>query len=231
LTNAPLVSSASPQFLTSDVQIPSPTAPELQVMMKSNWAKSLVGLSFTAVLFGAFAMSSSGIADDKAKKAPPALAFEMETLDGKKVDLNSYAGKVVLVVNVASECGLTPQYEGLQAVYEKYKDKGLVVLGFPCNQFGSQEPGSAAEIKSFCSKNYGVTFDMFAKIDVNGDNAAPFFKHLTSLDTKPKGSGKVSWNFEKFLIGRDGAVIGRFAPTLAPDGDELVKQIETALGK
>jgi len=190
-------------------------------MMKKNWAKSLAGLCSAAILLGVFAMSSSGVADDKAKKAPPALAFEMETLDGKKVDLNSYAGKVILVVNVASECGLTGQYEGLQALHEKYKDKGLVVLGFPCNQFGSQEPGSAAEIKSFCTKNYGVTFDMFAKIDVNGDKAAPFFKHLTALETKPKGSGKVSWNFEKFLIGRDGSVVGRFAPTTAPDGDEL----------
>ena len=200
-------------------------------MMKKNWAKSLAGLCSAAILLGVFAMSSSGVADDKAKKAPPALAFEMETLDGKKVDLNSYAGKVILVVNVASECGLTDQDEGLQALHEKYKDKGLVVLGFPCNQFGSQEPGSAAEIKSFCTKNYGVTFDMFAKIDVNGDKAAPFFKHLTALETKPKGSGKVSWNFEKFLIGRDGSVVGRFAPTTAPDGDELVKQIESALGK
>ena len=176
-------------------------------------------------------MSSLGLATDEGKKAPPALAFEMETLDGKKVALDTYSGKVILVVNVASECGLTPQYEGLQELYEKYKDKGLVILGFPCNQFGSQEPGTAAEIKSFCTKNYGVTFDMFAKVDVNGDNAAPFFKHLTSLETKPKGAGKIGWNFEKFLIGRDGTVAARFAPTIAPDADDLVKQIEDLLAK
>lgn len=198
-------------------------------MMRKFWASTLAFSA--AILFGAIAVSNLGVAADEGKKAPPALAFEMENLDGKKVSLDSYSGKVILVVNVASECGLTPQYEGLQGLYEKYKDKGLVILGFPCNQFGSQEPGTAVEIKSFCTKNYGVTFDMFAKIDVNGDKAAPFYKHLTSLDTKPKGSGKVGWNFEKFLIGRDGAVVARFAPTVAPDADDLVKQIEELLSK
>jgi glutathione peroxidase len=198
-------------------------------MMRKFWDSTLAFSA--AILFGAIAVSNLGVAADEGKKAPPALAFEMENLDGKKVSLDSYSGKVILVVNVASECGLTPQYEGLQGLYEKYKDKGLVILGFPCNQFGSQEPGTAVEIKSFCTKNYGVTFDMFAKIDVNGDKAAPFYKHLTSLDTKPKGSGKVGWNFEKFLIGRDGAVVARFAPTVAPDADDLVKQIEELLSK
>lgn len=198
-------------------------------MMRKFWASTLAFSA--AILFGAIAVSNLGVAADEGKKAPPALAFEMENLDGKKVSLDSYSGKVILVVNVASECGLTPQYEGLQGLYEKYKDKGLVILGFPCNQFGSQEPGTAAEIKSFCTKNYGVTFDMFAKIDVNGDKAAPFYKHLTSLDTKPKGAGKVGWNFEKFLIGRDGAVAARFAPTVAPDADDLVKQIEELLSE
>ena len=184
-----------------------------------------------AMMMASFGVAPLGFAGDDEAKAPPALAFEMDTLEGKKVDLKSYNGKVVLIVNVASECGLTPQYEGLQALYEKYKDKGLVILGFPCNQFGSQEPGSAAEIKSFCTKNYGVTFDMFAKVDVNGDKAAPLFKHLTALETKPKGAGKVSWNFEKFVIGRDGNVVGRFAPTIAPDSEELVKTIEELLSK
>lgn len=200
-------------------------------MMKKYWAKSLAGLFSAAVLFGVLAMGSFGVAGDDDKKAPAALAFEMETLDGKKVSLDKYSGKVILVVNVASECGLTGQYEGLQELYDKYKDKGLVVLGFPCNQFGSQEPGSAEEIKSFCTKNYGVTFDMFAKIDVNGDNAAPFYKHLTALETKPKGAGKIGWNFEKFLIGKDGTVAARFAPTVEPKADDVVKQIEALLAK
>lgn len=200
-------------------------------MMKKYWAKSLAGLFSAAVLFGVLAMGSFSVAGDDDKKAPAALAFEMETLDGKKVSLDKYSGKVILVVNVASECGLTGQYEGLQELYDKYKDKGLVVLGFPCNQFGSQEPGSAEEIKSFCTKNYGVTFDMFAKIDVNGDNAAPFYKHLTALETKPKGAGKIGWNFEKFLIGKDGTVAARFAPTVEPKADDVVKQIEALLAK
>lgn len=200
-------------------------------MIKKFWAKSLAGLFSAAILFGALAMGTFGVAADEDKKAPPALAFEMENIDGKKVALDAYSGKVILVVNVASECGLTDQYEALQGLYEKYKDKGLVVLGFPCNQFGGQEPGTAAEIKSFCTKKYNVTFDMFAKIDVNGDKAAPFYKHLTSLETKPKGPGAIGWNFEKFLIGKDGTVAARFAPNVAPDSAQVVKQIEELLAK
>lgn len=200
-------------------------------MIKKFWAKSLAGLFSAAILFGALAMGTFGVAADEDKKAPPALAFEMENIDGKKVALDSYSGKVILVVNVASECGLTDQYEALQGLYEKYKDKGLVVLGFPCNQFGGQEPGTSAEIKSFCTKKYNVTFDMFAKIDVNGDKAAPLYKHLTSLETKPKGPGAIGWNFEKFLIGKDGTVAARFAPNVTPDSAQVVKQIEELLAK
>lgn len=200
-------------------------------MIKKFWAKSLAGLFSAAILFGALAMGTFGVAADEDKKAPPALAFEMENIDGKKVALDAYSGKVILVVNVASECGLTDQYEALQGLYEKYKDKGLVVLGFPCNQFGGQEPGTAAEIKSFCTKKYNVTFDMFAKIDVNGDKAAPLYKHLTSLETKPKGPGAIGWNFEKFLIGKDGTVAARFAPNVTPDSAQVVKQIEELLAK
>lgn len=200
-------------------------------MIKKFWAKSLAGLFSAAILFGAIAMGTFGVAADEDKKAPPALAFEMENIDGKKVALDSYSGKVILVVNVASKCGLTDQYEALQGLYEKYKDKGLVVLGFPCNQFGGQEPGTAAEIKSFCTKKYNVTFDMFAKIDVNGDKAAPLYKHLTSLETKPKGPGAIGWNFEKFLIGKDGTVAARFAPNVTPDSAQVVKQIEELLAK
>jgi glutathione peroxidase len=137
----------------------------------------------------------------------------------------------VLVVNVASECGLTPQYEQLQALHEKYAAKGLAVLGFPCNQFGSQEPGTAAEIKEFCAKNYGVKFDLFAKIEVNGKHACPLYKHLTGLETKPVGPGKISWNFEKFVMGRSGEVVARFAPSTKPDAPEVLKAIESELAK
>ncbi|WP_417730199.1 glutathione peroxidase [Rosistilla oblonga] len=155
--------------------------------------------------------------------------FKMESIEGKTVDFAQFKGKAILVVNVASECGLTPQYEGLQALYEKYKDKGLVVLGFPCNQFGKQEPGTSAEIQSFCKSNYDVSFPMFAKVEVNGDDACPLYKHLTAADTKPKGAGKVSWNFEKFLVDGHGHVVGRYGPQTEPDDAALTQQIESLL--
>jgi glutathione peroxidase len=136
-----------------------------------------------------------------------------------------------MVVNVASKCGLTPQYQQLQALHERYSAKGLAILGFPCNQFGAQEPGTADEIKQFCRTNYGVTFDMLAKIEVNGDGACPLYKHLTALDTKPKGAGKISWNFEKFIIGRSGEVVARFAPPTKPDDPIVLKVIEAELAK
>ena len=158
-----------------------------------------------------------------------ALDYKMKTIDGKTVDLEDYEGNVVLIVNTASQGGLTGQYKGLQSLYEKYKDKGLVVIGFPCNQFGSQEPGSDAEIATFCSSNYKVSFPMFSKIDVNEDSAAPIYKFLTAQDVKPAGKGPISWNFEKFLIDRDGHVAGRFSPRTKPSDAELVKAIESQL--
>jgi glutathione peroxidase len=151
------------------------------------------------------------------------LAGEMKGIDGKPVDLAAYKGKVVLVVNVASRCGYTGQYAGLQKLYDSQKDKGLVILGFPANDFGAQEPGSDAQIAK-----YGVTFPMFAKITVKGPDKAPLYKSLTEA-ADPKG--EVSWNFEKFLIGKDGAVIGRFKSGVAPDDAKLVQAIEAALAK
>ena len=165
----------------------------------------------------------------RADDAPAALTFKMKAIDGKEVDLGRYKGKVVLVVNTASECGLTPQYAQLEALHEKYGPQGLAVLGFPCNQFGQQEPGNEQAIQQFCQKNYGVKFDMFSKVEVNGDGASPLYKYLTALETKPKGSGPISWNFEKFLIGRDGTVIARFDPRTKPDAPELVAAIEAQL--
>jgi glutathione peroxidase len=183
-------------------------------------------------LMVAVLMIGAGVraADKETQKAPPALRFTMHALDGKAVDLARYHGKVVLIVNVASECGLTPQYEQLQALHNKYKDQGLAVIGFPCNQFGMQEPGSAAEIQQFCTRNYGVTFDLFAKVDVNGEQACPLYKHLQSLPTKPKGAGAISWNFEKFLLSRKGDVVARFAPATKPDAPDVVARIEAELG-
>ncbi|MEM6366575.1 MAG: glutathione peroxidase [Planctomycetota bacterium] len=168
-------------------------------------------------------------AADATSKAECALDFQAKTIDGEPVDLHDYEGSVVLIVNVASRCGLTRQYAGLQALYEKYQDQGFVVLGFPCNQFGGQEPGTEADIKQFCSTKYDVSFPMFSKIEVNGDGADDLYKNLTSQDVEPAGSGPISWNFEKFLIDRDGNLIHRFSPRTAPSDDELVSAIEAAL--
>jgi glutathione peroxidase len=157
----------------------------------------------------------------------PALNFTMNSLDGKAVDLSKYQGRVVLMVNVASQCGFTPQYEGLEELHKKYAGKGLSVLGFPANEFGQQEPGTNAEIAQFCKQNYGVEFDMFSKIVVKGPGQAPLYRYLTS---HPRFRGDVAWNFEKFLIGRNGEVIGRFKSEVEPMSREMVAAIEAALG-
>jgi glutathione peroxidase len=153
--------------------------------------------------------------------------FSAKRLDGKEEPLANYKGKVLLIVNTASKCGFTPQYEGLEALYEKYGDKGLEVLGFPCNQFGAQEPGDAKEIATFCSTTYGVTFPMFAKIDVNGTDASPLYKFLRNEKRGLAGSTSIKWNFTKFLIDRDGEVVHRFGPQDAPAS--LEKHIEKLL--
>jgi glutathione peroxidase len=154
--------------------------------------------------------------------------FHATSIDGTDVDLSTYAGKVVLVVNVASQCGLTPQYAGLQQLYDDYADQGLVVLGFPCDQFGHQEPGTEDEISAFCETSYGVTFPMFAKVDVNGDDTHPLYRWLKEKEGGLIGKD-IRWNFAKFLIGRDGRVVKRFAPTKVPD--KLRPRIEKALAE
>ena len=156
--------------------------------------------------------------------------YELKTtyLDGKPVDLAAYQGKVTLVVNVASKCGFTPQYKGLEALYEKYKDKGLVILGFPCDQFGHQEPGTEAEIKSFCELNYGVTFPLFKKIEVNGDGTDPLYKYLKSQAPGFLNEA-IKWNFTKFLVGKDGKVLDRFASATTPE--KIDPEVAKLLGK
>ncbi|MGH8453581.1 MAG: glutathione peroxidase [Nevskiales bacterium] len=153
--------------------------------------------------------------------------FKAKTIDGKDKKLTDYKGKVMLVVNTASKCGFTPQYEGLEELYRQYKDKGLVVLGFPCDQFGHQEPGDENEIKNFCSLNYDVSFPMFAKIEVNGANAHPLYKHLKGEKPGVLGSEGIKWNFTKFLINKSGKVVKRFAPTDKPES--LAKDVEKLL--
>jgi glutathione peroxidase len=153
--------------------------------------------------------------------------FTAERLHGEKQSLADYAGRVLLIVNTASDCGFTPQYAGLEALYQHYKDRGLAVLGFPCNQFGAQEPGTAAEIASFCQKNHGVSFPMFAKIEVNGVNTHPLYQHLKKSAPGLLGSEGIKWNFTKFLINRNGEVVRRFAPATAPEA--IAKDIEALL--
>jgi glutathione peroxidase len=165
------------------------------------------------------------------KKVPPVLNFKMKKLDGSAVNLADYQGKVVLFVNVASQCGLTPQYEKLQALHEKYGKEGLAIIGVPANEFGAQEPGSNQEIAKFCKTNYGVEFDLLSKSVVKGEEICPLYKHLTSKETNPKFAGEISWNFEKFLIGRNGEIVNRFKPKVDPMSTEVVSAIEAELAK
>jgi glutathione peroxidase len=187
----------------------------------------MVSLSLTKficwclVAAGMLALSAAG-------EAASPLTGTMKRIDGKAQDLAAYKGKVVLIVNVASQCGYTRQYAGLQKLYDTYKDKGLVILGFPANDFGAQEPGTDLEIANFCSSQYGVTFDMFSKITVKGPNKAKLYEILTESATP---AGEVGWNFEKFLIGRDGEIIGRYKSGVAPQDDKLTAAIEAALAQ
>jgi len=155
--------------------------------------------------------------------------FTMKTIDGDSRSLGDFAGKAVLVVNVASKCGLTPQYADLQALHEEYAPRGFAVLGFPCNQFAGQEPGTDAEVKTFCTTSYGTTFPMFSKIDVNGPARAPLYAWLTSEATQPDGAGDIKWNFAKFVVGKDGRVVARFDPTTKPTAPEVKQAVEHAL--
>ena len=153
----------------------------------------------------------------------------LQTLDGADTSLGQYKGNALLLVNVASKCGLTPQYAGLERLQERYAQRGFSVLGFPCNQFGGQEPGTAEEIQTFCSTTYGVTFPMFAKLEVNGQNRHPLYQQLTQVPDAEGEAGDIQWNFEKFLIGRDGAVLGRFRPRTDPEDPALTAAIESDL--
>jgi glutathione peroxidase len=157
--------------------------------------------------------------------------FTMKSIDGQPVSLKTYSGKVVLLVNVASRCGFTPQYAGLEALYEKYKDRGLVIVGIPANNFGSQEPGTNDEIKKFCSSKYNVSFPMMAKVSVLGDDKTPLYQFLTDKSQDPQFGGDIKWNFTKFLVDRKGNLVARFEPNVTPDSAEVQTAIESALGK
>jgi len=176
----------------------------------------------TIALFSALLLTAT-----LATRAASVYDVPLKDIDGKATSLKPYQGKVVLVVNVASKCGLTPQYKTLEATYQKYKDKGLIIAGFPCNQFGRQEPGTNEQIKEFCSSKYSVSFPMFDKLEVNGPGRHPLYAQLAG--EKSPFPGDIKWNFGKFLIGRDGKIIKRFEPKTAPDAPEVTAAIEAAL--
>ena len=170
-------------------------------------------------------------ADAAAAHAASIYDFTMKSIDGQPVSLKTYSGKVVLLVNVASRCGFTPQYAGLEALYEKYKDRGLVIVGIPANDFGSQEPGTNEEIKKFCSSKYNVSFPMMAKVSVLGDDKTPLYQFLTDKSTNPQIGGDIKWNFTKFLFDRQGKPVARFEPNVTPDSAEVQTAVESALAK
>jgi glutathione peroxidase len=178
-----------------------------------------------ASMFGLGA-SAAGAAEPRSP-----LDFQVTSIDGKPVDLSKYKGKVVLFVNVASHCGHTKQYANLENLHKKYSAAGLEILGFPANEFGAQEPGTNDEIAEFCKTKYSVDFPMFSKIVVKGEGIDPLYQYLTSPETDPQHAGPVTWNFEKFLVGRDGQIVARFQPKINPESDEVVKTIETELAK
>ena len=180
-------------------------------------------LILTLIVFlaaGATAAQAAGIYD-----------FTMKSIDGQPVSLKTYSGKVVLLVNVASRCGFTPQYAGLEALYEKYKDRGLVIVGIPANNFGSQEPGTNDEIKTFCSRTYHVSFPMMSKVSVKGDDKTPLYQFLTDKSANPQIGGEIQWNFTKFLFARNGQPLSRFEPNVTPDSPQVISAVESALGQ
>jgi glutathione peroxidase len=186
------------------------------------------------ILSTLFLWSSSAMVHAQEKDAGKKTSiyqFKVTTIDGQKIDLAKYKGKVLLIVNVASECGYTDQYKALQELHAKYGKDGLVVLAFPCNDFGDQEPGNEAKIKEFAKKNYGVEFELFSKIKILGKDAAPLYQFLTAKDTNPKHAGAVKWNFEKFIIGRNGEVVSRFLSDVEPDSKDLVDLLRKELEK
>lgn len=179
----------------------------------------LISITFIAL----FAIGTLSAQEAKKKMDSPIYNFTMKTIEGKDKSLADYKGKVVMVVNTASFCGNTPQYKQLEDIYKKYKDKGFVIIGFPANNFGKQEPGNDSDIKTFCEKNYGVTFDMFSKISVKGDDIHPLYKYLT---TESGFNGDIDWNFVKFLVDKNGNVVARFKVKMKPDEKEIIAKID-----
>ncbi len=192
----------------------------VQSTLRENPVRKLILTLIVFLAAGATAAHAASIYD-----------FTMKSIDGQPVSLKTYSGKVVLLVNVASRCGFTPQYAGLEALYEKYKDRGLVIVGIPANNFGSQEPGTNEEIKKFCSSKYNVSFPMMSKVSVLGDDKTPLYQFLTDKSQDPQFGGDIKWNFTKFLVDRKGNLVARFEPNVTPDSAEVQTAVESALGK
>jgi len=190
--------------------------------------KLAIYLTFAVLLIMAASLFAGSVSGSSVLAGSGVYSFTLNSIDGKPAPLADYKGKVVLLVNVASQCGYTPQYSALEAIYEKYKDQGFVILGFPANNFGAQEPGTNEEIKTFCTRKYSVTFPMYSKISVKGEDQAPLYAYLTK-ETGPGIAGEIKWNFTKFLVDRDGKVIQRFEPAVTPDSKEVTGAIEKQL--
>lgn len=225
----------SPEFAGGHLPWPDSTT-ECEVHLSPHPDRSTMGLPMKSLT--TFLMMLAIITTSSAFAADSVHEFKMQSLKGKEIDFAAYKGKVLLIVNTASQCGLTPQYEQLQAMHEQYENKGLIILGFPCNQFGKQEPGTAKEISSFCTDNYGVEFVMFSKINVNGDGQAELYSYLKKqapLPDKPNANAEtkdnIRWNFEKFVVGKDGKVAGRFSPRTKPNAKEVVTLINEQIAE
>ena len=191
--------------------------------------KLAIYLTFAVLLIMAASLFAGSVSGSSVLAGSGVYSFTLNSIDGKPAPLADYKGKVVLLVNVASQCGYTPQYSALEAIYEKYKDQGFVILGFPANNFGAQEPGTNEEIKTFCSSKYMVTFPMYAKISVKGADIHPLYQFLTDKTANPTTAGDIKWNFTKFLVGKDGKVIARFESAVTPESAEVTGAIEKAL--
>jgi glutathione peroxidase len=194
-----------------------------------SFGKILLVGAFTAALAVSATMTPREGTKMSAPAAKSVYEFTLKDINGKDVKIADYKGKVLLLVNTASQCGYTPQYKGLQMIYQKYQEQGFTVLGFPANNYGGQEPGSNDEIKEFCTMRYKVTFPMFAKISVKGDDQHPLYQYLTSKESNPQYGGDVTWNFNKFLVSKSGQIIGRFGSKVEPESPELTGAIEQAL--
>ena len=193
--------------------------------------KTLLLLSLSIIVISSILLAKNLAPSPSTNMAKSIHDFSVKNIDGQEVKLSTYKGKIALVVNVASKCGYTPQYDGLQAIYAKYKDQGLVILGFPANNFMGQEPGTNEEIKTFCQTKFNVSFPLFAKISVKGDDIHPLYQFLTSKESNPEFAGNITWNFNKFLVDQNGKVIARFETKEKPEGEKITQAIEAALKK